>query len=105
MRLIGGNTRTEGRVEVYHNDIWGTVCDDYWDTNNAKVVCKELGFQYGEAQAKTGAFFGQGSGPIWLDDTNCTGSENRLSSCDHRGWGVENCGHHDDAGVICFNGT
>ena len=42
VRLVGGSNSTSGRVEVCANNRWGTVCDDYWDNNNAKVVCRML---------------------------------------------------------------
>ena len=45
--------------------------------------------------------FSDGSGLILLDDLHCTGRESRLIDCPHRGVGVHNCGHSEDAGVRC----
>ena len=67
---------------------------------NACILLKCLYFQK-VAEARRDAIFGQGSGPIFLDDVRCRGTELRLTSCTHNGVGVHNCGHSEDAGVIC----
>ena len=62
MRLVNGSTPLEGRVEVMVNGTWGTVCDDFWDTSDASVVCRQLGFTGTQVQAFSYAHFGRGTG-------------------------------------------
>ena len=101
VRLVGGSGPHEGRVEVNHFNVWGTVCSwRNWDLQDAMVVCRQLG--YGTAvSAPRNAAFGEGTGPIWYADVNCSGHEAYLTQCGHRGLGVQNCAHSVDAGVIC----
>ena len=90
---------------MYYNGEWGTVCDNGWDLNDAQVVCHELGF--GNAVAATDrAFYGQGSGRIWLDSLRCVGTEWTIRNCSHRGWGMYyyRCYRNRDAGVKCNSG-
>ena len=104
VRLVDGPTEYEGRVEVYHNGEWGTVCDNGWDLNDAQVVCNELGGGRAIA-AKHGSFYEKSSGNIWLDDVRCIGTELTIRSCSHNRWGSYNCGHSQEAGVQCTSGT
>ncbi|XP_019208014.1 deleted in malignant brain tumors 1 protein [Oreochromis niloticus] len=100
-RLAGsGSTRCSGRVEVYHNNSWGTVCGDGWDLNDTAVVCRELNCGP-PLEATQFAYFGAGTGHTWLDNVTCSGNESSLTECQHSGWGTNNCGHDQDAGVIC----
>ncbi|XP_066266317.1 deleted in malignant brain tumors 1 protein-like [Branchiostoma lanceolatum] len=100
VRLKGGDNYSYGRVEIYYNGQWGTVCDDSFGWQDARVVCRQLGFSDYYTYHKN-AYFGQGSGPIWMDDLSCTGSEGSLQYCSHSGWGSHNCGHWEDIGVVC----
>ncbi|NXL19637.1 NETR protein, partial [Setophaga kirtlandii] len=96
----------EGRVEVYHDGKWGTICDDQWDDRDAEVVCRQLGLS-GTPKALSWAHYGQGSGPILLDEVQCSGNELSLDQCKKSDWGQQNCDHIEDAGVSCdpFTGT
>ncbi|XP_042084290.1 neurotrypsin-like [Haplochromis burtoni] len=101
IRLAGsGLTQCSGRVEIYHNNIWGTICDDGWDLNAAEVVCRQL--NCGPVlEAHQNAYFGEGTGEIWLDEVTCSGSEDFLTDCPNSGFGNHDCDHSEDASVIC----
>lgn len=104
MRLANGLNRCEGRVEVYYNDYWGTVCDDDWDILDAQVVCQQL--DCGVAVAMdSNSKYGQTLIPIVLDNVDCEGSETNLGHCDSLGWGVHNCYHYEDVAIKCRGKT
>ncbi|NWI21698.1 DMBT1 protein, partial [Crypturellus soui] len=92
--------RCSGRVEIHHNQQWGTVCDNSWGLSDAEVVCRQLGC--GVAVSAPGnALFGQGRDPIWLAEVNCTGTEGAITECGLKSWGAHNCDHAEDASVVC----
>ena len=108
VRLVAGGYGTEfvfgGRVEVYHNNQWGTVCGHSyldWGTRNGDVVCKQLG--YLRALHSTAHYFPQGTGQIWISEVHCVGNETNLVQCEFPGWGVHPnyCSHYQDVGVFC----
>ncbi|XP_066252034.1 uncharacterized protein [Euwallacea similis] len=100
LRLVNGSNAREGRLEIRHFGIWGSICDDDFNEDAAKIVCSSLGYS-GPAFVKKDAYFGQSSGPIWLDQVSCKGNESALEKCTHWDWGESNCDHSEDVGVIC----
>uniref|UniRef100_A0A3B1IDN3 SRCR domain-containing protein n=1 Tax=Astyanax mexicanus TaxID=7994 RepID=A0A3B1IDN3_ASTMX len=103
IRLVNGTGDCNGKVEIYQDGQWGTVCDDGWDINDAEVVCRQMGC--GRAVSiHSSAHFGQGTGPILLDNVHCVGSERSITECRHNGFGRTNCHHGEDAGVTCSYG-
>ena len=110
IRLAGtGSTDSKGRVEIYHNGQWGTVCNDGDFQNNignaGGVICKMLGFGYlvshGSSQGPGSNPFGDGAGVINLDDLACNGTENSVLECSYRWHNDTNCGHNEDVAVEC----
>ena len=109
-------------MEICSNGVWGTVCDDLWEDVDANVVCRQLGhrdtgyccsvdlsqvFEYFPfcalgATSYLFARFGQGSGPILLDNVACVGTERRLIDCPANAIGSHNCIHLEDASVSCL---
>ena len=130
VRLHSAYSEWEGTVEVCISGVRGTVCDQSWDSRNADVVCRQLGYptlgkiMYIDNHSKdmssmrhlctklivgaipySDSYFGHGEGYILLDNVRCSGSEQYLVNCTHSGIGVYStyrCNHANDAGVQCL---
>ncbi|KAK3518250.1 hypothetical protein QTP70_034618, partial [Hemibagrus guttatus] len=100
IRLVGSGGDCAGRLEVFHSGLWGTMCDDSWDIEDAQVVCRQL--QCGVAlSTHIPAWFGPGTGSIWLNEVECEGYETSLWNCRFQLCEEGECGHHEDVGVVC----
>ena len=122
--MANGSSYAEGRVEICLSDEWGTVCDRMWDVTDASVVCRQLGLASNSkeiyiciqlfhallssasaVEPLKGGSFGEGTGRMWLDNVQCTGSERILVNCTASIGGVNSCSHAQDAGVRCPSGN
>ena len=101
LRLQHGATPNEGRVEVFMDGDWQTICDDSWDIVDADIACRQLGLGYAVA-APTGNYYPFATAGIWKVDVNCTGSERKLIDCHAPSTLPKtDCFHHEDAGTVC----
>nr|XP_046158300.1 T-cell differentiation antigen CD6-like isoform X1 [Oncorhynchus gorbuscha] len=100
VRLVGGSHHCEGRVELWREEKWGTVCDDSWDLRDGGVVCAQLGCGPALNVSGQDGSFEAGVGLVLLDEVNCGGSERNLWECPSLGT-VNDCGHKEDAAVVC----
>ncbi|XP_062373447.1 deleted in malignant brain tumors 1 protein-like [Sardina pilchardus] len=100
VRLVDGPSRCSGRLEVYLEGEWGTVCDAYWDHFDTAVVCRELGCG-AAADSLSDAHFGEGAGRILMAEVGCMGWETRLKNCSYKGLDKHTCQPKDNVGVTC----
>ncbi len=85
---------------MYHNAVWGSVCDDQWDISDAQVVCRQLGC--GAAlRADGNSVFGAGKGVVWLNRVECRGNEIHLWDCPLSLKNHTDCSHKEHAGLTC----
>ena len=95
--------KSTGFLEIFYNGTWGTVCKHHFFIDDARVVCRQLGYT---EETSFGTLYGNGTntGPIWLDNVDCRGKESTIAACEHNGWGNNSCSHKDDIGVTCHDG-
>ncbi|XP_041038353.1 deleted in malignant brain tumors 1 protein-like [Carcharodon carcharias] len=105
LQLANGKHRCEGRVEVFYNGTWGTVCSEKLDRHDAEVICKQLQCGHLTSIDYDAQLFGEGSGPIWLDEVECMSHESTIWQCQTDPWGKHNCDHREDAGIVCSGGN
>ncbi|WAQ95384.1 DMBT1-like protein, partial [Mya arenaria] len=100
IRLVNGTSAQSGRVEVEYGGGWGTICDDHFDDQDAKVVCRMLGFSDKRSRSLSGAYYGEGQGNIFIDELRCQGTEQDILECKSNEWlSPTNCQHNEDAAV------
>lgn len=98
---MGGSLEGQGRLEIFHSNQWGTICDQHFTVSDASVACRQLGFP-GLLQVYSSAAFGEGEGVIWVSSPNCTGKEARLADCSGIQFGLaQDCQHTNDVSILC----
>ena len=106
LRLRGSGRSDRGRLEIYRSGYgWLTVCDHFWDMNEAKVICRELGFT-GATAVRANSYYGAGTGNILDNHPNCKGTETSFKNCPISSlksfWTTSGCqGHHREVGIDC----
>ncbi|KAK8397866.1 hypothetical protein O3P69_004573 [Scylla paramamosain] len=95
-----------GLVYIKFEGVWGTVCDTDFDNNDAKVICRSLGYEGGWSLAFSRGYFGVGSEetPIWVGSPGCLGDEEWIGQCAPERSGEIFCAHIEDASVFCYDG-
>ena len=104
IRLAGGASTSEGRLEILFGGRWGSICENGWGAKSAEVVCRELGFNRPVRRTVGSQYIysgGSDDAPVWLDDVQCEGDEQRLGDCPHGPLGTHTCTHEHDIGIIC----
>ncbi|XP_016132943.1 lysyl oxidase homolog 3A isoform X3 [Sinocyclocheilus grahami] len=103
IRIVGGRTDHEGRMEVQVKSRWGTVCSDNWTTREAMVACRQLGLRYClHAITETWYWDSSNVTEMVLSGVKCKGNDMTLTDCQHHS--VVSCkraGAQFSAGVIC----
>ena len=97
VRLRGSPHASAGRLEVWKNNMWGSVCNEHFTIEAANVVCRQLGFD--QADYTPGGYFGQSTGPIHMSNVMCSGNEAAITDCTFST--THSCNHTRDIGIFC----
>ncbi len=103
IRLMGGASSNEGRLEIYYGGRWGSICENGWGAMTAEVVCTELGFNR-PVRTTSGSqytYTGSEGVPVWLEEVQCEGNEEHVKDCPHGPLGTHLCTHEHDVGITC----
>ena len=100
VRLVGGKSENEGRVEIYYNNTWGTVCSYYWDNRDSDTLCLQLGYT-GAIKYYLSPLSDKESSPVWMNRVQCNAYEICLGKCQFTGFGNNQCQHSQDVFVSC----
>lgn len=98
LRLVGGSSKLEGRVEMQLNGQWGSVCVDQWDRDAATVVCRTLGLGLARDVIIDPVFGESNLTNVYKFD--CQGFKTSILRCGQIG--VNNCRYGRNAGVRCY---
>ena len=101
VRLADGKDQYSGRVEIYRNGVWGTVCNSNWTETNGRIVCQQL---FDIRSVEIDLSVSVGAGPILMDNVDCSSGQTNLLACSHNGFGYHNCGHLEDVRIKCKPG-
>ncbi|RDD40666.1 Deleted in malignant brain tumors 1 protein, partial [Trichoplax sp. H2] len=104
IRLVNGPTPNKGRVEVYHNNVWGSICYYGFNMKEARVACRQLGYTNASGYSCCGTY-GYTSGPVWLSNVNCNGTETSLAQCTYIGWNNTGCSTYSNLAITCTVGS
>ena len=102
VRLVDGFNPLEGRVEICLNHAWGTICNNRFSNSDARVICRQLPYDFNGTQVLPISNFTQGTGPIFLDEVGCTGNEERVEECGGPAPGLHTCNHSQDTAIQCI---
>ncbi|XP_071177833.1 scavenger receptor cysteine-rich type 1 protein M160-like [Mytilus edulis] len=97
----GDLRHSSDKLEILHNNEWGTVCSSNFNKIEAEVACMQLGYRNGSVLENTIA---TGTSKIWLNILACDGNESKLMDCPHSDWDTDTCSHGNVVGIRCSEG-